>query len=254
MRDGLWTPWCEFLEGGEWSSFLLGWSSAGPKGERFRSCSEELKRLLVESGRLCWCRDRRAPPVAIRSSPVADGATFPMISRSWQPRAGSWCRWESWPQPAVAPRDDATRSLQNPAKRPPVLRERIPVWTRCLPPRLSSIRDGLRGICAAQDVVRQLVLQEWPLTTWGSCWCKDHTSNDPFSRCKSVQQFGYRWNWRSQNTVWLPVHNWTTKSRRKELYTWYCVCVVKPSDKTHDTNDNVHASMTITTKRKNWNL
>ena len=29
------------------------------------------------------------------------------------------------------------------------------------------------------------------------------------------------------------------KSRRKELYTWYCVCVVKPSDKTQDTNDNV---------------
>ena len=25
----------------------------------------------------------------------------------------------------------------------------------------------------------------------------------------------------------------------KELCTWYCVCVVKPSDKTHDTNDNV---------------
>ena len=24
-------------------------------------------------------------------------------------------------------------------------------------------------------------------------------------------------------------YKWTTKSRRKELYTWYCVCVVKPS-------------------------
>ena len=35
------------------------------------------------------------------------------------------------------------------------------------------------------------------------------------------------------------MHKWTTKSRRKELYTWYCVCVVKPSDKTHDTKDNV---------------
>ena len=34
-------------------------------------------------------------------------------------------------------------------------------------------------------------------------WCEDNTSNDPFSRCKSVQQLGYRWNWRSQNTVWL---------------------------------------------------
>ena len=33
--------------------------------------------------------------------------------------------------------------------------------------------------------------------------------------------------------------NWNTVSRRKELYTWYCICVVKPSDKTHDTNDDV---------------
>ena len=46
-------------------------------------------------------------------------------------------------------------------------------------------------------------------------------------------------NWRSQNTVWLQVQKWTTISRRTELYTCYCVCVVKPSDKTHDTNDNV---------------
>ena len=52
-------------------------------------------------------------------------------------------------------------------------------------------------------------------------------------------------NWRSQNTVWLQVQKWTTKSRRKELCSWscvnrarhqwqrdhqgYCVCVVKPS-------------------------
>ena len=27
----------------------------------------------------------------------------------------------------------------------------------------------------------------------------------------------------------------TATPRRKELYTWYCVCVLKPSDKTHDT-------------------
>ena len=27
--------------------------------------------------------------------------------------------------------------------------------------------------------------------------CKDNTSNDLFSRCKSVQEFGHRWNWRS---------------------------------------------------------
>ena len=36
-------------------------------------------------------------------------------------------------------------------------------------------------------------------------------------------------NWRSQNTVWLQVQKWTTKSRRKEICTWYYVFVVKPS-------------------------
>ena len=44
--------------------------------------------------------------------------------------------------------------------------------------------------------------------------CKDNTSNDPFYRCKSVQEFGYRWNWPSQNTVWLQVHKWTTKIQK----------------------------------------
>ena len=36
-------------------------------------------------------------------------------------------------------------------------------------------------------------------------------------------------NWRSQNTVWLQVQKWTTKSRRKDICIWYHVCVVKPS-------------------------
>ena len=36
-------------------------------------------------------------------------------------------------------------------------------------------------------------------------------------------------NWRSQNTVWLQVQQWTAKSRRKEICTWYEVCVVTPS-------------------------
>ena len=45
------------------------------------------------------------------------------------------------------------------------------------------------------------------------------------------------------------------KSRWKELYTWYCVCVVKPSDKTHDTNDNVttKTQSTFHTARMNLN-
>ena len=47
------------------------------------------------------------------------------------------------------------------------------------------------------------------------CWistrtCKDNTSNDPFSRCERVQEFGCRRTWRLQNTVLLQVHNWTT--------------------------------------------
>ena len=51
---------------------------------------------------------------------------------------------------------------------------------------------------------------------------KDNTTNDPLSRCKSVQQFGYRWDWRSQNTVWLQVQKWIWKTRRKEIHIWYC--------------------------------
>ena len=65
------------------------------------------------------------------------------------------------------------------------------------------------------------------LTNWSSTllWtltppCKDNTSNDPFSRCKIVQQLATDKNWRSQNTVWLLVQKWTTKSRRKEICTW----------------------------------
>ena len=84
--------------------------------------------------------------------------------------------------------------------------------------------------------------------------CKDNTSHDTFSRCKSVQEFGYRWHCRSQNTVWLQVHNLTTISRRKELYTWYCVCVVKPSDKTHDTNDDVSTKTQSTSDTAHMNL
>ena len=46
----------------------------------------------------------------------------------------------------------------------------------------------------------------------------------------------------------------TTKSRRKELYTGYCVCVVKPSDKTHDTNDNVTTKIQSTFHTGHINL
>ena len=73
-------------------------------------------------------------------------------------------------------------------------------------------------------------------------------------RDASVQQFGYRWNWRWQITIWLQMHKWTTKSRRKELNNWYCVCVVKPSDKTHDTNDNATTKTQSTFHTSHTNL
>ena len=52
------------------------------------------------------------------------------------------------------------------------------------------------------------------------------------------------------------VHNWTTKSSSEEFYTWCCVCVVKPSDKTHDTSDNVttKTQSTFHTARMNLNM
>ena len=73
---------------------------------------------------------------------------------------------------------------------------------------------------------------------------------DGLLRCESVQQFGYRWDWRSQNTIWLQLHKYTTKSRRKELHNWYCVCVVKPSD----TNDNVTTKTQSTFHTAHMNL
>ena len=50
------------------------------------------------------------------------------------------------------------------------------------------------------------------------------------------------------------MHKWNTKSRRKEFYIWYCVCVVKPSDKTHDTNDNVTTKTQSTCHTKHMNI
>ena len=53
----------------------------------------------------------------------------------------------------------------------------------------------------------------WSLVTEGRC---ETTHQKTRFQDVSVQDFGYRWNWRSQNTVWQQVHNWTTKSRRKK--------------------------------------
>ena len=43
---------------------------------------------------------------------------------------------------------------------------------------------------------------------------------------------------------------WTATLRREELYTWYCVCVVKPSD----TNDNVTTETQSTFHTKHMNI
>ena len=73
--------------------------------------------------------------------------------------------------------------------------------------------------------------------------CKHNISNDPFSR---IQECATIWQQMKlttiTNTVWRQIA--LQKPRRKELHTWYYVNVKKPSDKTHDSNDNV----TIMTK------
>ena len=97
------------------------------------------------------------------------------------------------------------------------------------------------GSCRAQDPMWVGLVKITPQVT-------------RFGDAKVCNNLGYRWNWRSQNTVRLQVHNWTTKSRRKELYTWYFVCVVKPSDKTHDTNDNVTTKTQSTFHTAHMNL
>ena len=42
--------------------------------------------------------------------------------------------------------------------------------------------------------------------------------------------------------------------QKEKLYTWYYVCVVKPSDKTHDTNDDVTTKTQSTFHRAHMNL
>ena len=75
--------------------------------------------------------------------------------------------------------------------------------------------------------------------------CDDNTSYDPFARCKSVQQFGCRWNWRTRNTVWLQ----EMQHPERKLYIWYCVCVLK----TNDTSENVTTKTQSTFNPKHMN-
>ena len=78
-----------------------------------------------------------------------------------------------------------------------------------------------------------LACLDWPA---GSNFCKDNTSNDPFSRCQSVQQFGYIWNGRSKN------YSLTTSAQLdykiQEERTLYLVLRLR-GETEHDTSDNV---------------
>ena len=71
-------------------------------------------------------------------------------------------------------------------------------------------------------------------TAWRQCTVTDEgVKTTPqmtrFRDAKFFKQLATDEKWRSQNAVWLQVQKWTTESRRKELYTGCCDCVVKPS-------------------------
>ena len=79
--------------------------------------------------------------------------------------------------------------------------------------------------------------------------CKHNTSNDPFSRCKSVQYMATGKNWRSQHTVWLQVQKWTKSENSVIGY----ACVVTLHDYTTDTNDNMTTKTDFHTEHINTN-
>ena len=74
--------------------------------------------------------------------------------------------------------------------------------------------------------------------------CKDNTSNDPFSRCATSNNYGYSLNWRWQDKVGLQ-HEENLDS----------VCVVTQHDKTFDTNNKVTSKTdTVHMKRDTWQV
>ena len=79
-------------------------------------------------------------------------------------------------------------------------------------------------------------------------FCKDNKSNDPFF---AMQKCAIIWlQMKLTITEYSLTATRTATSRRKELYTWYCVCVVK----THDTNDNVTTKTQSTFHTKHMNI
>ena len=62
------------------------------------------------------------------------------------------------------------------------------VWCRCtmIPGKIFTSFAEFQGIVSVNDSRLPIRLQE--LLQAPLCFCKDNTSNNPFSRCKSVQQ------------------------------------------------------------------
>ena len=56
---------------------------------------------------------------------------------------------------------------------------------------------------------------------------------------KVCSKFGYRWNWRSQDTIGVQVYNWTAIYWKEELYTWYCL-LTRGETERQDAQQHVH--------------
>ena len=77
--------------------------------------------------------------------------------------------------------------------------------------------------------------------------CHHNTSNDPFSRCKSVQQMAAGQNWRSHNTVW---HKSGLKVRIQQLVCYACGVTMHDTD----TNDDMTTMTVVHTEHINTNI
>ena len=94
------------------------------------------------------------------------------------------------------------------------------------------------------------IVYSWQASTVTDGVCKHNTSNDPFSRCKSVHEMVTDKKWWSQHTVWLQVHKWT-ESENSILVCY--VCVVTLQDYTTDTCDDMTTMSVFHTEHINTN-
>ena len=100
-----------------------------------------------------------------------------------------------------------------------------------------------------------LFCYRWIVCSWRRSFLSDGCVNitpqmSRFRGAKSVQQFGYRWNWRSQHTVWLQVQKWT-KSENSILVCHSCVVTLH--DYTTDTIDDMTTMIIFHTEHINTN-